>query len=329
MLKVSIIIPVYNGKDFIARAIHSCITQTYSNVQIVCVNDGSTDETANELMVFKQADDRVIVVNQENLGVVKARENGVHVATGDYIFFLDADDWLPSYAIDRLVKYANNADMVIGKYITVTDRECISEKIEGLNKVTVYSGVDCLKYIIKSSYDSIWNILIHKELFRNASVDTRIKWSEDFALKVQLSAFAKKIIVAECISYFYYVNTCSVTLSGSLDVFLTWRVAKDSIEIFLKQYGLLPIVSKEWALRSITWELKHLFIGISRFNYTKSPLRVLIWKQLILNPSCGWYIFKNCNFKWKCALLVSIISPICAAQMMAFYSKHCVKSRRD
>ena len=99
--KVSVIIPVYNGEKTIEKCINSIINQSYKDLEIIIVNDGSTDNTYEICQKYSQKDDRIQVINQENKGVCLARNIGIKFSKGDYIQFVDSDDWLePSIIAD-------------------------------------------------------------------------------------------------------------------------------------------------------------------------------------------------------------------------------------
>jgi glycosyltransferase involved in cell wall biosynthesis len=92
--KISIIIPVYNAEQTIDRCLDSVCGQTYTNLEIILVNDGSSDHSLEKLERWKQQDNRIIVISQDNSGSAIARNKGLYVATGDYIGFVDADDFV-------------------------------------------------------------------------------------------------------------------------------------------------------------------------------------------------------------------------------------------
>lgn len=94
MKKISIILPVYNIEKFLANALKSVVNQNLNDIEIICINDGSTDNSLEILKEFQQKDERIILINQENQGSGIARNNGMRIATGEYIGFLDADDYL-------------------------------------------------------------------------------------------------------------------------------------------------------------------------------------------------------------------------------------------
>lgn len=95
MEKVSIIIPVYNVEEYLPRCLESCIAQTYRNIEILVVNDGSKDQSLQIIQSFQEKDPRVILIDKENQGLYRARISGVQKASGRFLFFLDGDDYLP------------------------------------------------------------------------------------------------------------------------------------------------------------------------------------------------------------------------------------------
>lgn len=101
---VSIIIPAYNVEQYISRGIESCLNQTYSNIEIVIVDDGSTDGTWDVIERYQQKDKRIVAKRKPNGGVSSARNQALEIAKGDYVLFLDSDDWLTKDAVENLVK---------------------------------------------------------------------------------------------------------------------------------------------------------------------------------------------------------------------------------
>lgn len=109
---VSIIIPAYNVEKYIHRAITSSINQTYKDVEIIIINDGSTDNTYNTILSLSAMDSRIVVLNQKNAGVSNARNHGMSIAKGEFIIFLDSDDWLERDAVEKLVSLAKPGHLI-------------------------------------------------------------------------------------------------------------------------------------------------------------------------------------------------------------------------
>ena len=125
MIKVSIIIPVYNVADYVSNCIDSVIKQSYSNLEIIIVNDGSTDNSADICRRKANLDSRILYLEKENGGLSTARNYGLKFATGDFIYFLDSDDYLVINAIESLVseQEKENADIVSSAFMMVDDTQ--------------------------------------------------------------------------------------------------------------------------------------------------------------------------------------------------------------
>lgn len=129
---ISVIIPVYNADKFLHTCLESVINQTYHSLQIICVDDGSTDTSLNILTAYAQRDHRILVIHKDNEGVSLARNAALDAATGDYLLFVDGDDWIEpdtcAIALEALRK--NHADVVMWSYIRETS--------EGARKKTIF-----------------------------------------------------------------------------------------------------------------------------------------------------------------------------------------------
>ncbi len=116
---ISIVIPVYNVESFLPKCLDSILSQTYRNIEVVCVNDNSTDTSLKILNKYSQTDNRIKVINQENQGASVARNTALDNCTGDYIMFVDSDDWIEEdtcdIALDNINKY--DADLVLWDYV--------------------------------------------------------------------------------------------------------------------------------------------------------------------------------------------------------------------
>lgn len=114
MSKVSIIVPVYNVENYLSRCLNSLINQTLKDIEIICVNDGSTDGSSAILEEFAQKDSRIRIVNKENGGLSSARNEGLKYVTSDYVGFVDSDDWIEpdTYESALSAVQKTNADIV-------------------------------------------------------------------------------------------------------------------------------------------------------------------------------------------------------------------------
>ena len=113
--KVSIVIPIYNVEKYLDRCIKSVVNQTYSNLEIILVDDGSTDSSGSLCDLWAKNDKRIYVIHKQNAGLGMARNSGLELSTGEYIFFLDSDDYVDVTLVEKCLKKANeyDADVVI------------------------------------------------------------------------------------------------------------------------------------------------------------------------------------------------------------------------
>ncbi|MBL0052074.1 MAG: glycosyltransferase family 2 protein [Bacteroidetes bacterium] len=104
MPKISVVVPVYNTASYLAECLNSIMNQTFNDIEIICVNDGSTDDSPLMLESFKNKDERIVVINKKNGGLSSARNTGIKHAKGEYVYFIDSDDYLELDAFERLNK---------------------------------------------------------------------------------------------------------------------------------------------------------------------------------------------------------------------------------
>ena len=209
MPAVSIIIPIYNVEKYLDKCLSSCVNQTFGDIEIICINDGSSDNS--QLLIDKYAliDSRVKSISKVNEGVVIARNEGVRRAKGSYIFFLDADDYLSENAIEilygEIVKY--DADFVRGEYDEVDEDGYILER----NNTTLrfLNRKDFVDYL-SSGLGAMWNYLIRKDKYVNIHVDPNTRIGEDLLTLLYLSFNIERGVFVNHKTYFYRQRSGSV-----------------------------------------------------------------------------------------------------------------------
>lgn len=159
---VSLIIPVYNVEDFLDKCLFSVINQTYSNIEIIIVNDGSTDKSEIICKKYGDLDKRIKYYFKENGGLSSARNYGLEKSQGEYIMFLDSDDFLCLNAVEVLMNYSKktNSDVSIGKIVLTNEQEEIEPKILD------YSNIE---YFIYDNISAIENMLYEKQFSSSAN----------------------------------------------------------------------------------------------------------------------------------------------------------------
>lgn len=237
--KISVIIPVYNtNPEFLQKAINSVLNQTYKNIEVIIVNDGSTDN--NTLSFLKTLDNKNInIINQENKGAGGARNTGINSATGDYIGFLDADDWLDKNFYEVLFNLCknNDADIACGMLTRATKFRKI--KMEYF-KDGIYSNFsDKMENI---SNGSVCSKLFRKSLFENVRFIEHIYW-EDNPVLVELLLKSNKVAFTTKVRYLYRKNTSSICLNIAPEK--EEKRQKDGLYILKQIYYLLQNKSAE------------------------------------------------------------------------------------
>ena len=202
-MKISVVIPIYNVETFLRQALSSVVNQSYRNIDIVCVDDGSTDNSLSILKEYAAQDNRIQIISQDNQGIYIARQVGVNAAQGDYILFLDPDDWLELDACEKLSDFAKTfqADIIqYGAYVECEeDVNGIAEELyKWLNpQIDCLTGPDAILEACYIERKIIWNMIgkmfkasIAKKAFSCQS-KFRIITLEDYLSSFYVYAFSQ------------------------------------------------------------------------------------------------------------------------------------------
>ena len=215
--KISVIVPVYNVEKYVKRCIDSIVNQSYENLEIILIDDGSTDLSHQICDDLAKKDSRIIVVHKENGGLSSARNTGLDIATGDYIYFIDSDDWVAldtfQYAMNLIDKY--NLDAVEFEYRYVSST---SEKIkERKEKIKILEGKDILQnYMYATTVRGNYSVCIC--LFKSTVLKgirfREGKIAEDGDFKYLAYKNCSRIVCSNQLKYFYYQSGNSISTGG-------------------------------------------------------------------------------------------------------------------
>lgn len=216
--KVSIIIPVYNVEEYIDECINSCVNQTYKDIEIICVNDGSSDKSREHVEKFMEKYPNIILVNQENAGVVKARNKGIEVSTGEYIMFVDSDDYIDTNMVEVMIKklVSSKCDAVKCNIDTTLQflQFCKTDKEQ------IYKGQEYQEYIKdklfldNNIFSAVYNGIYKKELVGNFPSGFRL--GEDVLFNAEYFLKVKSVVLIPDAMYHYRDNPESVTHMPSI-----------------------------------------------------------------------------------------------------------------
>ena len=215
--KVTVVVPIYNTVDYLSKCVNSITNQTYRNLEIILINDGSTDESLKMCELLAKKDPRIKVVNQKNVGLAETRNNGMELATGEYICFFDSDDYIENSMIETLLKTAEktNADVCEcgfnihlknGGLVDTSKEQKGVKFIEGKKDlINAYSDAT----ILIPAWDKLYKLSSIKDIKFDK---TCFKEDSDYIYK--LCKEGKKFALVD-IPFYHYIKRKDVSLTGS------------------------------------------------------------------------------------------------------------------
>ena len=266
---LTIVVPIFNCEKTINRCIDSILKQTFDNISIILIDDGSTDNSGKICDQYSQSDKRVSVIHRENKGLVNARKLGAKEAKTDLITFVDGDDWIETDAIEKMIApYGIDSaiDLVVSGI--VMDKKGNSVVRKGTVSAGYYLNDDIEKDIVPNMMynwkfgefgimGSVCGKIYRRDLFSQIvdTIDERITYGEDDALVYTMIPKCKKIwIIDDCI-YHYCVESNTMATSFSFDSFLKLSILKEHFVKRFTDYGLWPKLMPE--VNQIIWMFLH------------------------------------------------------------------------
>ncbi|MGG3640564.1 glycosyltransferase [Bacillus gobiensis] len=221
-IPVSVIIPIYNVERFLIKCLDSVIYQTFNNIEIIAINDGSTDRSGRLLDDYKKIHTNIKVIHKSNEGLSETRNKGLKLAKGEYVVFIDSDDYISSDMIESMYKKAikTQAEIVISKVIyEYPDGKQISMFKRDFNEIETIDGYEAIKRFWNGEINGhCWNKLIKRDLMINSGIHFPVgKYYEDAPTLINLLQQAKKISFSNKGLYYYLQREGSITKKHTLD----------------------------------------------------------------------------------------------------------------
>ncbi|MCR5727586.1 MAG: glycosyltransferase [Lachnospiraceae bacterium] len=220
---ISIIVPVYNVTKYLRTCLDSIRKQTYTNIEVILVDDGSTDGSQKTCDEYTHIDERFICIHKKNGGLSDARNEGIKLASGKYGMLVDSDDYIHRDSVRLLCQnlISADADMAIGNYRRVKFDEKVELEGNPDNKITEYSTIDALKELCELEYNyftanhiqqftSAWNKLYKMDILKKVPFP-KGKVFEDVATAHSFLHACKKIVYTDAILYFYLIREGSIS----------------------------------------------------------------------------------------------------------------------
>lgn len=312
MPKVSVIVPVYNAEKYIEQCLESIVNQTLKDTEIITINDGSQDRSLDIMeRLAKKHKNKIKIITQDNNGPGSARNKGLEIATGEYIKFVDADDYLKLDILERMYKIAkdNNVSLVRGNYKTIVGPLKLKDfhswsNIKGTQIVDVRDNKD---YIVTET-PGVGNKLIKRELIGNLRFAEQTKW-EDLAIMPVIIAKSEKVFHLEEPVYNYrmHMNTTITDEFKKYPSILDIIKVLDSLEKEMKIISLDKMYHDQLESLYIIHILYRIENAMSWVNLSKKRKKIIVssfinildlkypnWKQ---NELINKY--KDFNFLFK------------------------------
>ncbi|MBR2746673.1 MAG: glycosyltransferase family 2 protein [Erysipelotrichaceae bacterium] len=237
MSKVSIIVPVYNREKALKRCVDSILNQDHRDIEVILVDDGSRDDSFKIISEYARNDERVIAIHKENGGVSSTRNKALSVASGDYIQFLDADDWIPFDSTKLMVREMEEkgVEMVIGDFYRVVDDK-VSRKgsIHEAGVLTRNEYADKMMLTPADFYYGVlWNKLYRKEILDkyHITMDENISYCEDVIFNLEYLLHVTNVAVLK-VPVYYYVKTEGSLVAQNLSLEKTVKMKTSVIRYY-------------------------------------------------------------------------------------------------
>ena len=271
---ISVIIPIYNAEKYLHRCVKSVLSQTYPDIECILVNDGSSDNSLRLCQSYAKKDSRVIVVDKKNEGVDKARFEGLNHSKGDFVTFVDSDDWLEPYALAELIKpmMEHETDVVVGMsrniynvgHFFIRDRRSITSKHS--NKLILHEELMGQYYLsffgITILPVSMWATMYRRSTINEANLQPcGLSFGEDLVFNMKLMPYVRRYYMIDKIVYNYRRERWG-TSSKYMDKWL--QNARFLFDMKMFQIGKLHYD------KAIKWQL------IEYVNYLKTYVRICL-----------------------------------------------------
>ena len=240
---ISVIIPVYNVENYLEECLKSVQNQTYTNIEVLLVNDGSTDNSKQICERYCQEDSRFLLINQENQGLSAARNKGVEISTGEYIVFVDSDDSIKTNYLEKLMQYMAEDVDIVECIFTVKKMEFLNENIETTTIIFEGDSNEAVKFFPNHTL----NVNAVTKLYRREIVESVPYLEglifEDIYSGIGMLKYIRKIVKIDYVGYYYRQHQSSTMhqtfTEKNLDVFV---VCDKLIALYADKEELLPYI---------------------------------------------------------------------------------------
>lgn len=290
---ISVIIPIYKVEAYLPKCIDSALAQTYRNLEIILVDDGSPDNCGRICNEYAAKDSRIKVIHKPNGGLSDARNVGMAASTGDYISFVDSDDWLPDdsiqYLYDLLTKH--NAQLAIGGRERVNDADgrILHSDFHGTEHIKVMNKLEAMRSMFHDGCAS-WARLYKRDVHIDVSFPAG-EINEDEAIVLYVLDNCDRVVQSNHIVYHYRCREESITTSNFSAKKLDWQKhCISNLDFIHAHYPELELEAAKRCRDSLTWSLTEIALAEESFDSVKQNMLRVLKENRIL--------FRKCEFSF-------------------------------
>lgn len=306
--KISVIIPVYNVEKFIERCIDSVINQSYRNLEIILIDDGSSDMCPQICDEYSKRDNRISVIHKKNGGLSDARNAGLDIATGDFVIFVDSDDYIDLTMCEKLISLVKeDTDVIAYRFMRFFDNGNLEKIDNSTGEIVHVEGDEIFKNYIKRKYFThmVTDKMFKTSLFSNVRF-IKGRLAEDMAICYQLIGKARSAIYVDNVYYYYYTRTNSIMGTGSLKLCIdAYKGENEAYEYGnkyfkqLRKYNDIRYLNQSMKVYLKLLKMHNLNKNDSEMVKIQNNISLIKRKGMPLSTTFFYYVFKiNKNFAW-------------------------------
>ena len=311
--EISVIIPVYNIQQHLRECLDSVLGQSYPHLQVICVDDGSTDESPAILAQYAQKDNRVQVIRQQNAGPGAARNTGLEAATGEYVIFLDSDDWFEPDFLEKMVDTAvrEGADVAICRAVefdTTSGRELPSQwmmKKQYLPGKLAFAPQEMADHLFQFTYGMPWDKFYRRELLTSSGIRyPALKNSEDLAFVYPTLLAAKRIAVVDEVLIHHRINRMASVSNSRCGQPEAPYEAFQIVKEYLEQHQLMDTYRRSflnWAMEFLVWHISNMSQRDIQKQYLNTLRHQWLPRLHFEEHPASYYESKSCYAKYLLA----------------------------
>ncbi|MCK0470347.1 glycosyltransferase family 2 protein [Halalkalibacter sp. APA_J-10(15)] len=263
-MEVSIIIPIYQSERYLHRCLTSVVNQTFSNFELLLVNDGSTDGSSRIMNEWRKKDDRIVVIEQDNVGAYAARNKGLQLVRSPFVMFIDSDDWIEETMIEELISLMkeHQADIVQSHFYYADDeRLTLDQRYINKQEVMILSNVEAMKELVVNERvkNFTWGKLLKTSLAKKVPFKEGVKF-EDVFWAHQLMKHVDRFVLSSKPLYYYYQREDSLVHAYTLENLNMINGLKERQALLERYYPTLLPESYKLMLTTIFSHYRLLYI---------------------------------------------------------------------